>query len=56
MEVILKKEEKPVVDEMIKFLKGLTVEEQEEMNKFLSAFKEGFEFAKRLTDSGKYQA
>lgn len=50
MESILRREEKPAVDEMVEFLKGLTVQEQEEMGKYMAAFKEGFEFAKRNLD------
>ncbi|OAA94109.1 hypothetical protein [Clostridium coskatii] len=50
MEAILRREEKPAVDEMVEFLKDLTVQEQEEMAKYMAAFKEGFEFARRNLD------
>ena len=43
METILNKKEKPVIDEMIEFLKSLTAQEQKEMNNFI----QGIKFAKK---------
>lgn len=43
METILNKKEKPVIDEMIEFLKNLTVQEQKEINYFI----QGIKFARK---------
>lgn len=45
METILNKKEKPVIDEMVEFLKTLTVQEQKEINYFM----QGIKFAKKAT-------
>ena len=44
METILKQEERPVIDEMVEFLRSLSPEEQKEINNFI----EGVKFAKKL--------
>lgn len=50
METFLNKKEKPDVDEMIKFLKTLSKEEQKEINVFL----QGIKFAKKLECEKKH--
>lgn len=49
MGIILNKKELPVVDELIKLLKGLTQEEQQDINNFIR----GIKFATR---TAKYQS
>jgi len=43
METILNKTEKPVIDELVEFLKSLTEKEQQEINIFI----QGIKFAKK---------
>jgi hypothetical protein len=47
MEVILKIEEQTAVDEVIRFLKGLSEREQREVYNFI----QGMNFAKRLSEN-----
>lgn len=46
MDIILNKTEKPVLDDMVAFLKSLTVEEQKEINIFM----QGIKFAKKKAE------
>lgn len=46
METILNKKEKPVIDELVEFLKTLTVQEQQEINIFI----QGAKFAKKAVE------
>jgi len=46
METILKTTDKPVLDEISKFLKTLSVEEQKEINIFI----QGIQFAKKISN------
>ncbi|MBY6931057.1 hypothetical protein [Clostridium botulinum] len=47
MQVILKKEEKPQVDEMFDFIKSLNIEEQKGFKSFI----DGYRFAKQMEKS-----
>jgi len=46
LDIILNKTEKPVLDDMVAFLKSLTVEEQKEINIFM----QGIKFAKKRAE------
>ncbi|MBY6930979.1 hypothetical protein [Clostridium botulinum] len=48
MQVILKKEEKPQVDEIFDFIKSLNMEEQKDFKSFI----DGYKFAKQM-EKGK---
>lgn len=51
MGTILNKRELPVVDEMIKLLKSLTQEEQQEINIFIR----GIKFAQRVAKNNRHK-
>lgn len=51
MGTILNKRELPVVDEMVKLLKSLTQEEQQEINNFIR----GVKFAKRTAKNNHHK-
>lgn len=46
MKTILNEKEKPIIDEMIEFLKSLTGQEQKEINIFI----QGIRFAKKTVE------
>lgn len=46
MEVVLKKEQKPKVEEMHKFITNLSKEESKLFNMFMQGFKHGYGIAK----------